>query len=67
MFCLLICAWCNVFLTVLSGEGRIPALIPPTMTMGAAIGFGIIVQNTGLAAIAAVARASSDKAATDSR
>ncbi len=55
-----------VFLTFLSGEGRIPALIPPTVTTGAAVRFGVIVRSAGLAAAATVARASSDKAATDS-
>jgi hypothetical protein len=43
----------------------IPALIPPTVTTGAAVGFGVIVQSPSLAILAKVARASSNNAVTD--
>ena len=67
-FCLEICSWCDVFLTFLSGEGRIPSLIPPTVTTEAAVGFGVIVCSAGLllAAVATVAIASRDDVAADS-
>ncbi len=65
LFCLPICSWCDVFFTFLSREGRIPALIPPTVTTGAAVGFGVIVRSAGLAILAKVARASSNDAAAD--
>jgi hypothetical protein len=67
LFCFPICSWCDVFLTFLSGEGRIPALIPPTVTTGAAVEFGMMVWSAGLllAAVVTVARASSEDAAAD--
>ncbi len=68
LFCMLTCSWCNVFRTFLPGEGRIIALTPPVATTGAAVWFGMIIQSAGLAslaAIAAVARASSHDATAD--
>ncbi len=40
-------------------------MIPPTVTTGAAVGFGVIVRSAGLAILAKVARASSYDAAAD--
>ncbi len=65
LFCLPICSWCEVFFNFFSREERIPALIPPTVTTGAAVGFSVIVRSAGLAILAKVAGASSNDAAAD--